>query len=145
VRDLRTELGQSDTPILFAGELDALETLKSQSSGNVYLVTPFVKEPDTERAKAFVKRFKDAYEEEPDVHAALAYEAAQLLFEGIRRTQAAAGNSRLRDELADLKDFAGLAGPLSFDEERRLRRAAYVVRIDEGKATTVRRFGPDEL
>lgn len=147
VRILRVELSDSTTPILYAGDIGALKTLQSEreTSGGVYLVTPFVPDADTAKTKEFAKRYKEAFADEPTVHAALAYDALRLLAEALRRSQELPSATRLSDELTGLKDYAGLSGPLSFDEGRCLRRTAFVVQVTNGSAKTVRRYGPEEF
>jgi branched-chain amino acid transport system substrate-binding protein len=146
LRDLRTELADEVTPILFAGDLNNRRALQAHAGtrGRVYMLLPFVAGAEPARAKEFAKRYKDAYGDEAGIHAAVAYDASRLLFDGLRRGQEHASGNRLRDDLAGLKDFPGLTGPLSFGEDRRLRRAAFIVHVEEGKSKTVKRVGPEE-
>ena len=43
-------------------------------------------------------------------------------------------------ELAKLKDFPGLTGPLTFGEDRQLRRPAFVMRVENGQVKTEKRY-----
>jgi branched-chain amino acid transport system substrate-binding protein len=142
---LRRELGAKAPPLLFGGDDGSLKAVQEAGGkGAVYLMTAFVTDADVPRAQEFAKKYREAFKEEPDVHAALAYDDARLLFEALRRTQDNLTGANLRDKMAGLKDFPGLTGPLSFAGERQLRRPAFVVRAEGGQAKTEQRYGPDE-
>jgi branched-chain amino acid transport system substrate-binding protein len=146
LRQLRQKLHDAGLPILFGGDESSLRPLREdrETGDKVHTVTAFAADPDVPHALEFAKRFKATFGDEADVHAALAYDDARLLFEAIRQTKDELTGPRLRDELAKLKDFPGLTGPLTFGEDRRLRRPAFVVRLQDGRAVTVKRYGPDE-
>jgi branched-chain amino acid transport system substrate-binding protein len=139
--DLR-ELGELPVPLLFAGDDGSARTLLGQrpASKNVYLVTAFVTDSDTPRAVDFAKRYKAAFSEDPDVHAALAYEGMKLLYEALCQSKEALTVVRIKEELTKLKDFAGLTGALAFAEDRQLRRPAFVVRLADGSVKTAKRY-----
>jgi ABC-type branched-subunit amino acid transport system substrate-binding protein len=138
-------LGAVARPVLFAGAEGVASTVQQQRHDfkEVYWVTAFVSDADTSRAKEFRARFKSAFQEEADVHAALAYENLRLLYEAMVRTKDSLSVQRIREELGQTKDYAGLTGPLSFTPERQLRRQAFVVRWEAGAAKTVKRYEPD--
>src|SRR6266545_8067398 len=135
LRRLRQELHDPALPVLFGGDESNLRPLLEdrETGEKVYLVTAFAVDADVPRAQEFAKQFKATFADEPDVHAALAYDDARLLFEAIRQTKDELTGPRLRDELAKLKDFPGLTGMLSFGEDRQLRRPAFVVRLQDGR------------
>jgi branched-chain amino acid transport system substrate-binding protein len=145
LQKLRQELGEKAPRLLLGGEDGSVKALReSGSKGAVYLVTAFVTDADVPKAQEFAKKFREAFQEEADVHAALAYDNARLVFEAIKQTKDNLTGAELRDKLAGLKDFAGLTGPLSFGEDRQLRRPAFVVRVEGGQAKTEKRYGPDD-
>jgi hypothetical protein len=139
VRQLRRFL--PELTFYFGGRPLAGAALRAQreTADGVYFVTPFVTDADAPRARQFIEQYRAAFQEEPDAAAALAYEAAVLLFEAVRQAEGPSPRSQLREKLADLKDFPGLFGPLSFGPDRVLRRPLFVVRLDHGRAVTVRR------
>jgi branched-chain amino acid transport system substrate-binding protein len=144
VDDLR-ELGPVAVPLLYAGEPDSAPALTALHKTNqvMYYVTPFVRDADAPRTVDFAARFRKAFSEDPDVHAALAYEGMKLLSEAMLRVKDNLTMPRLREELAKLGEVNGLAGPLSFTAERQLRRTAFVIRIDDGGAKCAMRYGPE--
>lgn len=145
LRILRKELGELRPPILFAGDggfppapaaLDGL--------GPLYLVTAFAVDADLPKTEEFAKKFREAFQAEPDAAAALAFEGAELLFEALRRNLKKGPGEELSKELAELKDFPGPTGPLSFGKDHLARRDAFVVELDQGKIQTRKRFSPEE-
>lgn len=145
LRRLRQELGGT-IPVLFPGDEGSLRAAREQRelAGRVYAATAFAPDADVQRVREFVKQFKAAFDADPDVDAALAYDDARLLFDALRRAQDNLGGTRIAEELAKVKDFPGVIGPLSFGEDRRLRRPALVVRLEGGRAALVKQYGPDE-
>jgi len=146
--DLR-ELGQPPVPILFAGDAghEPLLAALRGTGKDLYYVTPFVADAEGEGASPaaldFARRYKQAFQEDADVHAALAYENMKLLHQAMLQTKDSLSKEKIRDELVKVKDFAGLAGPLTFTADRQLRRPAFVVRIDDNGAKTVKRYSPE--
>jgi branched-chain amino acid transport system substrate-binding protein len=142
--DLR-ELGTLAVPVLFAGDDGSMRTLKvRQPAGkDLYLVTAFVADADTPRAAEFVKRYKAAFSEDADVHAALAYDAMKVLYDAMTQSKDSLTVVRIKEELTKLKDVAGLTGALSFTEDRQLRRPAFVVQLTGGTAKTVKRYAAE--
>src|SRR5207244_3209470 len=85
LRRLRRELREPALPVLFGGEEGSVRTFQEdRETGNkVYLVTAFVVDAEGPHVQEFVKQFKANFRDEPDVHAALAYDDARLLFEAM--------------------------------------------------------------
>jgi branched-chain amino acid transport system substrate-binding protein len=141
LKQLREELGSQRLPVLFGGEEGSIPELLEEPETNhgIYLATAFVPEAGTDRSKAFVKQFTKRYGEAPDVHAALAYDGARLLFTALRQAKSLERDA-VRDALAEIKDFPSLTGPLSFDNQGQAQRPVFIVHIEKGKATKVKRY-----
>jgi branched-chain amino acid transport system substrate-binding protein len=146
LRALRAELGEPALPVLFGGEDGSFKALLAnrETGDAVYLTTAFVADADTPRAQEFVKKYRETFSEDADVYAALAYDNARLLFEALRRAGAALSGAKLVEELAGLKDFPGLTGSVSFGEDRRLRRPAFVVGLEKRQAKTLKRYAAED-
>lgn len=92
--------------------------------------------------QAFVKKFKEKYENEvPDAMAVLAYDAANILFDAIERAKSTEG-PKLRDALAETKDFSGVTGKITIGKDRNAVKPAVVLEIKGGKYTMVKRIEP---
>ena len=141
VEELR-ELGTMSVPVLVAGDDVSARVLQLNKprSKELYFITAFAADIDAPKAVEFAKRYKAAFSEEADVHAALAYDAMKLLHEATVRSKDSLTLPGIREELVKLKDLPGLSGPLSFTAERQLLRPAFVVRLDEAGVKTVKRY-----
>jgi ABC-type branched-subunit amino acid transport system substrate-binding protein len=142
--DLRG-LGPLPMPVLFAGDDGAAAALTAARAPTqtIYFATAFAVDDDQPRAVEFAKRYREAFNREPDVHAALAYEGMKLLADALMRSKDGLTTARVQSELKKMKDVAGLAGPLSFSEQRQVQRAAFVIRLSDSGAKVVKRVGPD--
>lgn len=93
-----------------------------------------------------VRRFVDAYRARfgavPDSIGALAYDAARLLADAIRRAGSTSG-ARVREALAATKGFPGVTGGITFDLERNPVKPIAILRIEKGRYTFVKRLQPD--
>jgi branched-chain amino acid transport system substrate-binding protein len=139
---LRTAGLEERTPILFAGIDGAANHLKSvPSADGVYMATAFASD-GTPAAIEFSKKYQDRFGEPPDADAGLAYDAARVLFDAIRR--AGGGDSaRLRQALEEVKGFPALGGPLSWDARHQASRPAFVVRIEKGQVKSQKTYKCD--
>jgi branched-chain amino acid transport system substrate-binding protein len=132
-----------DVPVLWG----TLETNRpalgpdSTFKNPIYRATAFVIDSG-DRAHKFAERYQQQAEfkdKPPTAEAALSYDAANVLFEAMRRAKSFQG-SKVRDELLKLKDYDCLTGPLSFDKDQCGRRPLFIVRIADGKETRVARY-----
>jgi len=95
------------------------------------------------RTREFVERYQKSFAEAPDVHAALAYDNARVLFEAMRQARSFEG-PKVRTALAGLKTFDSLTGPWVFGKDGWVSRRVFVVRLKDGQAKTVKTFGPED-
>jgi branched-chain amino acid transport system substrate-binding protein len=68
----------------------------------------------------------------PDAHAALAYDALRFLAEAIQKAGSTEG-SKLREALAATKNFAGVTGIISMDQNRNAVKPAVVLKLEDGR------------
>ena len=73
----------------------------------------FVPNPADANCTRFIERFKSEHQRAPDYTAALTYDAMRLLLEAIRR--AGPNRARIREALAQLSPWPGIAGTIHFD------------------------------
>lgn len=130
--------------LVYAGDDGAQRAfdLGSVAKTSVLLVTAFPVDPSNQKAAAFRKAYQDAFQTEPDVLAALAYDGFRLFAEALKRTAPINTQERLREELQKTKDFDGVTGTLTFTAERQTQRPLNVVRWQNGKLTAVKTFAP---
>jgi ABC-type branched-subunit amino acid transport system substrate-binding protein len=139
---VRTSADLSTTPLFYLGpEGSRAELLGSLATrDNVALVTAWVPDADTAANKEFVAQHTKQFGETPDVHAALAYDNARLLFGAIREAKNEGANGSVREKLAALKNVDILTGSGTFDDIGLLHRPAYVIQLRQGQAVTAGRF-----
>jgi branched-chain amino acid transport system substrate-binding protein len=68
----------------------------------------------------------------PDAHAALAYDAMRFLADALLRAGTTNG-PKLRDALAETKNFPGVTGIISLDSQRNAIKPAAVLKLQDGK------------
>jgi branched-chain amino acid transport system substrate-binding protein len=77
----------------------------------------------------------------PDAHAALAYDAMRFLAEAIQR--AGTEGPKLRDSLAATKDFPGITGLISMDQDRNAVKPAVVLKLEDGRYIYLETINPE--
>ncbi|MBW3636288.1 MAG: ABC transporter substrate-binding protein [Armatimonadetes bacterium] len=77
----------------------------------------------------------------PDALAAVAYDAAYLLSDAIRRA-GAADRAKIRDALAATKNFEGVTGTISIDENRNAVKPAVVLKVQGNQGVYVTTVKP---
>ncbi len=85
--------------------------------------------------QTFVKAFEAQYQQPPTQEAALAYDALKLLAAAI--TQAGPERKAIRAALADLKDFPGVTGRISFDQKGNVIKEYPILQVNDQDFTLV--------
>jgi branched-chain amino acid transport system substrate-binding protein len=106
----------------------------------LHVVTAYLPTLDTEANQTFVKAYREAYQQPPDVAAALAYDATRLLLENARLAKTFA-LPKLREQLHTVKDWPSVSGPLSVIDGK-VRRPVLVGKFADGAWQLVWRSEP---
>ena len=85
----------------------------------------------------FVNDYKAKYGSTPDALAATAYDAARIMFDAVKRSKSLAGPD-IRDALAATKDFPGVTGTVTFNENRDAVKPIVMIEIKDGGTYAVR-------
>jgi branched-chain amino acid transport system substrate-binding protein len=91
--------------------------------------------------KEFVEKYQKGYGSPPDSVAALAYDAARLAVDAMKRAPDLSGKA-LRDAIAATKDFPGVAGKITINANRDAEKQAVVLKIVDGKTQFVTTVAP---
>ncbi len=93
-----------------------------------YFSTHYSPESKDPRVVKFVADFKKKYSETPDALAAVAYDAAKILFAAIK---SAGGTDRdkIRDAIAATKNFPGVTGDITLDADRNAIKPAVILQV----------------
>ncbi|HEY4426314.1 MAG TPA: ABC transporter substrate-binding protein [Pyrinomonadaceae bacterium] len=123
-------------PLLGGDGWDAPELwqLGGDALNGAYISTHYSADNPSPEIRQFVELYKQRYGNLlPDAHAALAYDAARILFAAIARTGSTEGD-KLRDALAQTKDFNGVTGVISMDANRNAVKPAVVLKLEDLKS-----------
>jgi branched-chain amino acid transport system substrate-binding protein len=129
-------------PVLFGGEETAWATLLAEPDAGpeVYALTTFAADGLTPRGQEFAKKYRERFQEAPDLHAASAYDGARLLFAAMRQVRPLKAEG-VGKALTGLENFESLTGPLTLDrDDHGARRPSFVVQRQEGQAKVVKRY-----
>jgi branched-chain amino acid transport system substrate-binding protein len=96
-----------------------------------WFTTHFSRDEERPQVKAFVAAFRGRFRAEPDAYAALAYDAANLLFDAIQRAGTADGPA-VRAALAQA-DHPGVSGRIRFDGRRNPIKPPVILEIRDGR------------
>jgi branched-chain amino acid transport system substrate-binding protein len=96
---------------------------------NTYYTTHFYYESSEPKVQEFVKNYKARYNNEvPDAMAALGYDSAYVLADAIKRA-GGTDPAKIRDALAATKDFEGVTGKTTIDEQRNASKPAVILTL----------------
>jgi branched-chain amino acid transport system substrate-binding protein len=93
------------------------------------------------RVQRFVTAYKAAYGYVPDALATLAYDAANVAIDAMRRAPDLSGKA-IRDALAQTKDFPGVAGTITIDAGRNAVKPLVILKVGKGKFEYVATITP---
>jgi branched-chain amino acid transport system substrate-binding protein len=122
------ELGMTQT--LLGGDgwsSPKLYEIAKEAMNGHYFSNHYTTESTDPKTVEFVKSYKAKHKEDPDVMAALGYDAVYLLAEAIKNAKEV-NRETVREELSKIKDFAGVTGKMSMDENRNAVKSAVVVK-----------------
>ena len=128
------QLGMT-VPLLGADGWDAPELweLGGDALNGSFISNHYSADDPSETIKKFTHDYRQRYGNlTPDAHAALAYDALRFLAEAIQK----AGTSepqKMRDALAETKNFPGVTGIISMDRQRNAVKPAVILRLQDGK------------
>lgn len=101
---------------------------KEAINGN-YFSNHYTTESTDPVTQDFIKRYKERYNETPDGLAALGYDSARILIEAMERASTI-DSKNIRDEIAKTKDYVGVTGKITLNDQRNAVKSAVVVKVD---------------
>jgi len=106
-----------------------------------YFSNHYSPEDPSPRVQNFIAAYKKAYGSVPDSLAALAYDAAKVGIEAMRKAPSLE-NKDIRDAIAQTKDFPGVAGTITLDDKRNAIKPAVVVQVGDTTSKYVATITP---
>ncbi|HKG77959.1 MAG TPA: ABC transporter substrate-binding protein, partial [Pyrinomonadaceae bacterium] len=120
-------------PLLGGDGWDAPELwqLGGDALNGAYISTHYSVDDPSPMIQLFVESYKQRYGNLlPDAHAALAYDGSRLLIAAITRA-GATDPEKLREALAQTKNFPGVTGVISMDDDRNAVKPAVVLKLQD--------------
>lgn len=123
-------------PIIGGDGWDSNKLLEigGEAMNNTYFTTAYTADSPDTLVQKFVKRYREINNETPDAMAALGYDAGLILFDAIGRAGSTDG-AKIRDALAATKDFSGVTGLITIDNDRNARKPVVIIAPMNGKMT----------
>ncbi len=123
-----------DKPILGPdGFSDAkfTELAGKKNASNVYYVSGYSTNVAlSDKASGFIEAYKKAYNTDPNMFAALAYDSVYMIAEASKDAKTSVD---IADNLAQLKNFVGVTGKMTIDKDHNPIKAALMVKRDNGE------------
>ena len=135
-----------DVPILGADGFDSpklAELAGADALSNVYFSNHYSSLDQDPTVQEFIKSFKAQYNKEPDAFNALGYDLAKFVADGISRAEKPDGES-VRNALAETKEFHGVTGTITVDENHNAVKDIIVIQMENGKQANSERIKPEE-
>lgn len=119
----------------------SLIEIGKEAMNNCYFSNHYSNQDPDPKIQSFVKAFQEKYKIDPDTTAGLAYDSAQILFQGIKSANSTNG-AAIRDEILKTKDYAGITGVISFITTRDAVKSAVIIGIEQGKYVIKDKLSP---
>lgn len=126
-------------PILGGDGWDLSEIWKigGDALNDTYITNHFSVDIPTPKVQEFVKKYKTRYNHDPDLLAAMAYDAVYVLADSIRRAKTTEGVA-LRDAIAGTRNFSGVTGKIvQIDKNRNAIKSALILKLKPSAAKFV--------
>lgn len=122
-----------DVPFVGGNGFNSPEVIKiaGDAADGLIVATPWYGEKDDPKVKEFVSNFEKEYGKKPDQFAAQAYDALYIMAEALKNA-GEADRDALRDALAEVKNFNGILGTISFDKDGDVVMEPTVLVIEDG-------------
>jgi branched-chain amino acid transport system substrate-binding protein len=89
-------------------------------------------EDPSPQIQSFIQKYKAKYNMMPDAMSFLAYDAGMIMFDAIKRANST-DPDKIRQELAKTKDYSGVTGKISINEQRNAVKPAVILEIKGGQ------------
>lgn len=110
-----------------------LGKMAGAAADNVYVSSMWSADRKDEKVQKFVENYMKAYGRAPDQFAASAYDGVYIAMNAMQRAGTTTDHKKIRDALAQMKDFKGVCGTFSFDEKRDPVVDLILMKMQDGK------------
>jgi len=113
-----------------------LITRADRHAEGAVIVDGFYPENPEPAVKSVVDAYRSAYQEEPDILFAQAYDAAAMVLSLLKEKKDTP--AAIREGLLNMKDFPGISGTTSFMGSGESQKKLFLITIEDGKFTLVK-------
>ncbi|HKY63376.1 MAG TPA: ABC transporter substrate-binding protein [bacterium] len=97
-----------------------------------YFSNHYATDDPTPIVQNFIKKYQAKYNKVPDAMAVLGYDAANIMFDAIKRANSTEG-PKIRDALAATTGLQGVTGSITIDANRNANKRIVILKIEGGK------------
>lgn len=108
-----------------------LELAKGNAEGVIYSTPFFDISSDNPTIKNFIETFRNKYKRDPGVFAAHGYDALNIIALAIQK--GGYDSDKIKEQLYKVKDFDGVSGKTSFDQNGDVIKAVSIKTVKKGK------------
>ncbi|MDD2585063.1 MAG: ABC transporter substrate-binding protein [Syntrophomonadaceae bacterium] len=120
---------------------DMLKVAGPAALNNSFFTNHYSSQDKDPKIVSFVDTFKAKYNKEPDAFAALGYDSVQILVQAIKDA-GEADPVKIKDALANIKDFEGITGKMTIDEQHNPVKAGVILEYKDGNQVMNTRIQP---
>lgn len=124
-----------DVPILGADGFDSpvlLELAGASNLNDIYFSNHYSSLDKDPSVQNFISAYKAEYNKEPNAFNALGYDLAKFVIAGIANAEGKVTGESVKNALAGTKDFVGVTGSFSIDENHNPVKAIVVIQLTDG-------------
>lgn len=133
-----------NTPICGGDGYDSpklVELAGNTALNNVYFTNHYSSNDNSPDVVKFQQAYKAKHGKDPDAFAALGYDLAYFVADGLKRA-GAVDSVKLKDALASTKDFKGVTGTLSIDSKHNPVKSITILEEKNGVQTFIKKQEP---
>jgi len=120
---------------------DMVSVAGNEALNNTYFTNHYSSQDKDPNVVKFVEAFKAKYNKEPDAFAALGYDSVQIMVQALKNA-GEADPVKLTEALANIKDFEGITGKMSIDDQHNPVKAGVIIEFKDGKQVMNTRIQP---
>ncbi len=111
---------------------------------DVYYTTQFTVLNENALVDEFVANYTEKFGSEPDMFAAMAYDAAYVMRDAIERA-GSENREAINEALAETENFEGVTGTFSYDEMHNPSKSVTILELQNGEAVNTYVVDPESL
>jgi branched-chain amino acid transport system substrate-binding protein len=120
---------------------DMVEVAGPDKLNNTYFTNHYSSEDTDPKVVSFVEAYNEKYGKDPDAFGALGYDSVQILVEAIKNA-GEADPVKVKDALSEIKDFEGVTGKMTIDDQHNPVKAGVIIEFKDGKQVMRTRIQP---